>query len=91
MIDIHGTSFQRQVWAQLADIPYGSTVTYGQIAQRIGRPNASRAVGAAVGANPLPIVIPCHRVIGSTGALVGYGGGLGNKEALLKIERDHVC
>jgi len=71
-------------------IPYGSTVTYGQIARRIGRPTASRAVGAAIGANPLPIVIPCHRVIGSKGALVGYGGGLKNKETLLKIERDQI-
>ena len=89
-LDIHGTPFQHEVWEQLADIPYGNTVTYGQIARRIGRPGASRAVGAAIGANPLSIVIPCHRVIGSTGALVGYGGGLRNKEILLKIERDHI-
>jgi len=89
-IDVHGTPFQNEVWTQLMGIPYGSTVTYGQIARRIGRPTASRAVGAAIGANPLPIVIPCHRVIGSKGALVGYGGGLKNKETLLKIERDQI-
>lgn len=81
-----GTSFQLQVWQTLRQIPYGETTTYGALAQRIGRPKASRAVGAANGANPLPIVIPCHRVIGSTGKLTGFGGGLPTKAALLKLE-----
>ena len=81
-----GTPFQRKVWQTLQRIPYGETTTYGALARRIGRPKASRAVGAANGANPLPIVIPCHRVIGSTGKLTGFGGGLPTKAALLKLE-----
>lgn len=81
-----GTAFQRAVWQALRKIPYGETTTYGALARRIGRPSASRAVGAANGANPLPIVIPCHRVIGSTGKLTGFGGGLPTKAALLKLE-----
>ena len=81
-----GTEFQLSVWGALAEIPYGETISYGQLASRIGRPRASRAVGAANGANPLPIVLPCHRVIGSNGALVGFGGGLDIKEALLETE-----
>jgi len=87
VLDIRGTTFQNDVWAQLMQVPYGSTTTYGEIAQRIGRPRASRAVGAAIGANPLPIVVPCHRVIGAQGTLIGYGGGLENKTILLDIER----
>lgn len=81
-----GTEFQREVWHALSTIPWGSTLSYGQLAQRIGRPRAVRAVGAANGRNPLPIVLPCHRVIGSNGALTGFGGGLPVKEALLHLE-----
>ena len=82
-----GSPFQVSVWERLAEIPYGETTSYGEIARRIGNPNASRAVGLANGRNPIPIVIPCHRVIGSSGALVGYGGGLPIKVALLALER----
>lgn len=82
-----GTPFQLSVWRALRRIPYGATVSYGAIAESIGRPSASRAVGAANGANPLPIVVPCHRVIGSTGKLTGFGGGLDTKAALLALEQ----
>jgi methylated-DNA-[protein]-cysteine S-methyltransferase len=82
-----GTPFQQRVWQALREIPYGETVSYGELARRIGRPSAVRAVGAANGQNPLAIVIPCHRVIGSDGRLVGYGGGLPAKSALLELER----
>jgi len=82
-----GTPFQLGVWKHLCDIPYGETISYGELARRIGNPNASRAVGLANGANPIPIVIPCHRVIGSNGKLTGYGGGLPLKETLLALER----
>jgi methylated-DNA-[protein]-cysteine S-methyltransferase len=82
-----GTPFQRLVWQALTEIAYGETVSYSQIAQRIGRPAAVRAVGAANGQNPIPIVIPCHRVIGADGRLVGFGGGLGVKQYLLGLER----
>ncbi|HEY68002.1 MAG TPA: methylated-DNA--[protein]-cysteine S-methyltransferase [Thermoflexia bacterium] len=85
-LDVRGTAFQKAVWAEVARIPYGTTTTYSKIAQRIGRPGAARAVGAAVGANPLPILIPCHRVIGVGGSLTGYGGGLEVKAALLRLE-----
>lgn len=85
-LDVRGTAFQEAVWAEVIRIPYGATTTYGEIAQRIGRPGAARAVGAAVGANPLPILIPCHRVIGAGGSLTGYGGGLEVKAALLRLE-----
>jgi methylated-DNA-[protein]-cysteine S-methyltransferase len=81
-----GTDFQRRVWNELCKIPYGETVSYGELARRIGNPNASRAVGLANGSNPIPIIIPCHRVIGSNGALTGYGGGLPVKEKLLSLE-----
>ncbi len=81
-----GTEFQRCVWAALAAIPYGTTTTYGAIAQSIGKPRAVRAVGAANGRNPLSIVVPCHRVIGRDGTLTGYAGGLPSKRALLAIE-----
>jgi methylated-DNA-[protein]-cysteine S-methyltransferase len=84
-----GTEFQRQVLAELQKIPYGTTASYGDIARRIGRPKAVRAVGAANGRNPIPIVIPCHRVIGAGGDLVGFGGGLAVKEALLRLEMEH--
>lgn len=82
-----GTAFQRTVWRRLQDIPYGETISYGELAKRVGNPKASRAVGAANGRNPLPIVIPCHRVIGANGKLTGFGGGLPTKEALLALER----
>ena len=81
-----GTPFQRRVWQALNTIPYGKTVSYGEIAKAIGKPTASRAVGAANGKNPLSIIVPCHRVIGGTGKLVGYGGGLGMKKTLLTLE-----
>ena len=83
----HGTVFQQQVWRELLAIPYGDTISYGELAQRLGKPAAARAVGAANGANPIPLVIPCHRVIGSDGRLTGYGGGLPIKEALLAHEQ----
>ncbi len=84
-----GTAFQQLVWIALRAIPYGATVSYGHIAQAIGRPAASRAVGAANGRNPLAIIVPCHRVIGTSGALTGYGGGLPAKQFLLEHERAH--
>jgi len=84
-----GTPFQLKVWNALLTIPYGETVSYGEVARRVGNARASRAVGAANGGNPLPIVIPCHRVIGADGTLTGYGGGLRIKEALLALERAH--
>jgi methylated-DNA-[protein]-cysteine S-methyltransferase len=82
-----GTAFQRAVWLQLQAIPYGETVSYGELARRLGNPKAVRAVGLANGSNPISIIIPCHRVIGSNGSLVGYGGGLPTKQALLALER----
>ena len=82
-----GTPFQQRVWRELQDVPYGVTISYGELAARIGQPTASRAVGLANGSNPLPIVIPCHRVIGANGKLTGYGGGLPVKEQLLALER----
>ena len=85
-----GTEFQRKVWQRLCDIPYGETISYGDLASRIGNPKASRAVGLANGSNPIPIVIPCHRVIGSNGKLTGYGGGLPIKEKLLALERKQL-
>lgn len=86
---LEGTEFQKKVWAELEKIPYGETRSYGQIAKAIGNPKASRAVGMANNRNPIVIVVPCHRVIGSTGKLVGYGGGLKMKEALLNLENKH--
>lgn len=85
-LDLRGTRFQRDVWNAVAAIPYGHTASYGQIARLIGRPDASRAVGAANGQNPVPIVVPCHRVIGANGSLTGYGGGLPLKRRLLALE-----
>ena len=85
-LDMQGTGFQLRVWEQLSGIPYGETRSYGQIAAAIGAPNAVRAVGAANGANPVAIVVPCHRVIGASGRLVGYGGGLPLKKRLLELE-----
>lgn len=85
-----GTEFQRSVWRRLQEIPYGETISYAELAKRVGNPKAARAVGAANGCNPIPIVIPCHRVIGSNGKLTGFGGGLPIKEALLDLESKTV-
>ncbi|PIP01072.1 methylated-DNA--[protein]-cysteine S-methyltransferase [Pleomorphomonas carboxyditropha] len=82
-----GTPFQLAVWRALTAIPYGATISYGELAARIGRPAASRAVGAANGANPIPIIVPCHRVIGASGALTGFGGGIDTKRWLLAHEQ----
>lgn len=81
-----GTPFQRGVWRELANIPFGATISYAELAGRVGRPGATRAVGAANGRNPLPIVLPCHRVIGTDGSLTGFGGGLPTKQFLLQLE-----
>jgi methylated-DNA-[protein]-cysteine S-methyltransferase len=89
-IDLRGTEFQRRVWELLLPIPYGETRSYGQIANALGRPKASRAVGQAIGTNPVAIIVPCHRVIGASGGLVGYGGGLHRKQALLELEAGHL-
>ena len=84
---LQGTDFQRLIWRELQKVPFGETMSYGQMAQRIGNPNASRAVGAANGRNPISIIVPCHRLIGSTGKLTDYGGGLERKEWLLTHEK----
>ena len=86
-LDLRGTEFQRKVWAAVAGIPYGQTRTYAEVARLIGKPQAVRAAGAANGANPLPLVVPCHRVLGSDGSLTGYGGGLDVKRKLLEMEK----
>ena len=88
-LQLRGTPFQLDVWRALQDIPYGQTISYGELARRVGNPKGSRAVGLANGSNPIAIVVPCHRVIGSNGKLTGYGGGLCNKETLLELERKH--
>jgi methylated-DNA-[protein]-cysteine S-methyltransferase len=81
-----GTEFQKRVWQELTRIPYGQTISYGELAKRIGNPNAMRAVGLANGRNPISIIVPCHRVIGANGTLTGYGGGLPRKKILLELE-----
>ncbi|MEV6231051.1 methylated-DNA--[protein]-cysteine S-methyltransferase [Saccharopolyspora shandongensis] len=86
-----GTPFQRTVWTALCEIPYGETISYGELAERIGKPSASRAVGLANGKNPIGIIVPCHRVVGSNGDLTGYGGGLGRKQHLLDFERRNTA
>ena len=86
-LDLHGTEFQKMAWLALASIPYGTTTTYGVQAKRIGRPRAFRAIGAANGRNPISIILPCHRVIGAGGDLVGYGGGIETKRQLLAFEQ----
>ena len=88
-LSLSGTEFQVSVLEALQGIPYGQTTSYGAIAKQIGRPKAVRAVGAANGRNPIPIVVPCHRVIGSSGDLTGFGGGLDTKEALLRLEAEN--
>ena len=85
-----GTDFQQEVWRELAKIPFGETTTYGELAQRVGRPRASRAVGAANGQNRIAIVLPCHRVVGANGKLTGFAGGLDKKEKLLRFEQDQL-
>jgi methylated-DNA-[protein]-cysteine S-methyltransferase len=89
-LDLVGTAFQRKVWQALLTIPYGQTRSYGEIARQIGAPGAFRAVGLANGHNPIGIIVPCHRVIGSNGSLTGYGGGLDKKRALLELEKSRV-
>lgn len=86
-LSLHGTPFQRSVWDQLRKIPYGETRSYGQLAAALGNPGASRAVGLANGRNPIGIIVPCHRVVGASGSLTGYGGGLPRKQRLLDFER----
>jgi methylated-DNA-[protein]-cysteine S-methyltransferase len=86
-LHLRGTPFQQRVWAALQEIPYGETTTYGELAVEIGSPTASRAVGLANGRNPVGVIVPCHRVVGSTGSLTGYGGGLDRKRYLLDFER----
>jgi O-6-methylguanine DNA methyltransferase len=92
-LDLYGSTFQKKVWEGLCEIPYGETYSYKDVATMIGSPKAVRAIGNANNKNPLPIVIPCHRVIGSNGALVGYGGGLDKKEILLHLEQQpsRIC
>ena len=85
-LNLKGTEFQLAVWNELLRVPYGDTITYAELARRIGRPAAIRAVGAANGANPIPVIVPCHRVIGSNGTLTGYGGGIERKQWLLAHE-----
>lgn len=85
-LDMRGTDFQKKVWCELLKIPYGKVATYGDIARAVGKPGASRAVGGASHKNPIPIVVPCHRVVGANGSLVGYGGGLELKKKLLDLE-----
>ncbi len=86
-LKMQGTAFQKKVWAALEEIPYGETISYKKLATRIGNPKASRAVGLANGKNPISIIVPCHRVIGANGDLVGYGGGLRRKAQLLELEK----
>jgi len=86
-LTLEGTTFQRRVWTELQHVPYGETTTYGELAERLGQPTAARAVGLANGKNPISIIVPCHRVVGSTGNLTGYGGGLPRKRYLLSFEQ----
>lgn len=86
-VRLHGTPFQVEVWEELRRIPFGETISYGELAKRVDRPEAARAVGAANGQNPVAIVVPCHRVIGADGSLTGFGGGLGWKQYLLDLEQ----
>ena len=85
-LDLRGTAFQREVWGRVLEIPYGGTRTYAEVAGAVGRPRAARAVGAANGANPMPILVPCHRLVGASGSLTGYGGGVALKRWLLALE-----
>ncbi len=85
-LELHGNPFERRVWRALCEIPYGETVSYGEVARAIGAPDAPRAVGLVNGRNPIAVIVPCHRVIGANGSLTGYGGGLGRKRRLLDLE-----
>ena len=85
-LHLSGTPFQMAVWKVMGEIPYGKTMTYGEIARRLGRPRASQAVGSAVGRNPISVILPCHRVVGSSGSLTGYAGGVAKKQFLLELE-----
>jgi len=89
-IGLWGTDFQRKVWLAVGKIPFGQTITYAKLAEQLGNPAAIRAVGTAIGANPLLIILPCHRIIGSNGSLTGYAGGLEKKKALLQLEGQAV-
>ncbi len=86
-----GSPFERRVWSALREIPYGQTISYGELARRIGQPTAARAVGLANGRNPIGVIVPCHRVIGADGSLTGYGGGVGRKRLLLELESGQAC
>ena len=90
-LELEGTPFERRVWDEVKAIPYGETATYAEIAERIGRPGACRAVGRANGRNPVAVIVPCHRVIGSDGSLTGYAGGIEMKRALLDLERNALA
>ncbi len=85
-LDMAGTPFQRRIWTELEAIPYGETISYGELARRVGQPSAARAVGLANGRNPVAVIVPCHRVIGADGSLTGYGGGMERKRILLGLE-----
>lgn len=89
-LDIEGTEFQKKVWAEMLKIPYGKTMSYGELAERVGCPKGARAVGLACNKNRIPIIIPCHRVVGKNGKLTGFAGGLDTKEFLLKIEGEKI-
>jgi len=88
---LEGSAFERRVWRGLQEIPYGETISYGELARRIGQPSAARAVGLANGRNPIAVIVPCHRVIGANGTLTGYGGGLERKRILLELESAQGC
>jgi len=90
-LELEGTDFQRRVWSALREIPYGETISYGELARRVGSPGAARAVGLANGRNPVGIIVPCHRVIGADGSMTGYGGGLARKVWLLEHEAAHAA
>src|SRR5215831_18158826 len=90
-LHMEGSEFQLRVWNELCAIPYGTTISYGELARRIGQPSAARGVGMANGSNPIGVIVPCHRVIGADGSLTGYGGGLENKRTLLDLERGALC
>ncbi len=89
-LDLRGTEFQLRVWTELIKVPFGATTSYGELARRVGKPGGARAIGNALGRNPVPIIIPCHRVIGHDQALVGFGGGLSVKEQLLELEQARI-
>lgn len=89
-LDLRGTEFQLRVWTELVNVPFGATTSYGELARRVGKPGGARAIGNALGRNPVPIIVPCHRVIGHDQALVGFGGGLSVKEQLLELEQARI-